>query len=112
MTTGVRVTIETTKYASMYANDKTRQINRTRGELRVHIGRIIAHKIRMLEEGISSKRSLRVTLLAYQRAAISEAYLDLFKVCNGLLNVPSVVLETVHSKLNIEVCERAYLRYE
>ena len=108
MTTGVRVTIETTKYASMYANDKTRQINRTRGGLRVHIG----NKIRMLEEGISSKRSLRVTVLAYQRAAISEAYLDLFKVCNGLLNVPSVVLETVHSKLNIEVCERAYLCYE
>ena len=68
----------------------------------------------MLEEGISSKRSLRVTalVLAYRRAAISEAYLDLFKVCNGLLNVPSVVLQTVHSKLNIEVCERAYLCYE
>ena len=43
---------------------------------------------------------------------ISEAYLDLIKICNGLVNVPVVILETVHSKLNIEACERAYLRYE
>ena len=64
------------------------------------------------EEGISSKRSLRATTLGYQGVAMSKAYLDLFKICNGLLNVPSVVLETVHSKLNIEACERAYLRYE
>jgi len=50
-------------------SDKTRQINRTGGRLGVHIGRIIAHrkKIRMLEEGISSKRSLRVTVLGYQK---------------------------------------------
>ena len=66
----------------------------------------------MLEEGISSERSLKVTTLGYQRIAISEAYLDLFKVCNGSVNVPVVILETVHSKLNTEACERAYLRYE
>ena len=43
---------------------------------------------------------------------ISKHYLDLFKICNGTINVPVVILETVHSKLNIEACERAYLRYE
>ena len=51
-------------------------------------------------------------MLDYQVMVISQAYLDLFKICNGLINVPSVILETVHSKLNIEPCERAYLRYE
>jgi hypothetical protein len=66
---------------------------------------------REIEKSISSERPLKI-MLDYQVMVISQAYLDLFKICNGLINVPSVILETVHSKLNIEPCERAYLRYE
>jgi hypothetical protein len=69
-------------------------------------------KFRILEKGISSERSLKNTMLDYQRMVISQAYLDLFKICNSLINIPSVILETVHGKPNIEPCERAYLRYE
>jgi len=75
MSTSVKATTETAKYASMYArqdqSDKTSQIiNRTGGRLGVRIGH--RGKNRMLEEGISSKRSLRATMLGYQRIVISE----------------------------------------
>jgi hypothetical protein len=40
---------------------------------------------------------------------MSYTYFDLFKICNGLVNVPSVILETIKSKLNVEACESAYL---
>ena len=49
------------------------------------------------------------TLSACQRIAILYTYLNLFEICKGLINVPSVVLETINSKLNVEARERAYL---
>ena len=65
-----------------------------------------------LVEGISSERSLKIRRQSVKRVAISYTYLDLFKICNGLINVPSVIFETIDRKLDVEARERAYLCHE
>ena len=38
-----------------------------------------------------------------------ETYFDLLKICDGFIDVPSIILETVHSESNIETRKRAEL---
>ena len=37
----------------------------------------------------------------------SEAYLDPLKICDGLANVPCIVLETIYSEPNVETRKSA-----
>jgi hypothetical protein len=62
------------------------------------------------EESILSKRPLQKSSKSLTSTKwYLETYFDLLKICDSFINVPSIILETIHSEPNIETRKRANL---
>jgi hypothetical protein len=72
-------------------------------------------RLELSEEGVSSECSLTRTGLGTptrKEHQCPQAYLDMLKICDSSIDVPSIILETIHGKWDIEACKRTYSSYK